>query len=1710
MSTRPRKRHYAFVVPNLSQVSTQNEDLVQLLVFAAARLEQEVSARTDRSFSTTIVSVEHDTSGWKHLSSLFSEEALKHIAIEELKEPAVPCLAIPNHKAAYALFEFLKDRAFDEVHCLDRCGLAYYPTQAKRLGLYFLDTVFAVHVVGATVFRKEAEDHLLDDVGALVDDLLERGSLERADVIYVHDRKAWGWYSDKIEARSDARVHDLAWAETTHCATELAPIDEDVAPAIVYYGPLGADGGLPLFCDAVGRALPQIRRPAEVFFVGAPQAIGGMDAVSYIRLRSAKWGVPVTIRRDLTISDEIAFVGSLHGVVFCNTVRREGLRSRLIASSGLQVLQVEQSHAVLPEKCSTVCPANPGPIAQALVEALTAATVSRPRRILGLVDLWRAGRPRLAGLEDVAPSPPLRVSRTDGPKVSVCLTHYCRPQKLRRALASLRRQDYRNFEVIVVDDGSPDPDVQRELVEIRQEIESLGWRLLVQENRYLGAARNYGASHASGDYLMFMDDDNVAKPNEISTLVAVAQRTGADIVTAFCDVFETEDTLESDKPPPMRFTPFGSDPALGAFTNCYGDANALYSRGVFNKLGGFTEDYGITHEDWELFCRASLEGVKMVCVPEPLFWYRVDPNGMFRGWYTQLHKSANLRRHIRPFLEQLPYYQAKLVQLAQGLTTELPAATVGASTRAAAPRILGSGQGRLPYARVAVITRTKDRPLLLRRAIRSVLDQTFRDWLLVIVNDGGSPESVELVLDEVAEELAGRLLVLHHPVSFGMQTASNAGISRCDSDFIVIHDDDDTWEPTFLARTVSHLDDHGWNPKLGGVVTWSQVIVEELDENGEITVHDRFIFNDKLHGISLLDLAVENRFPPISFLFRRAAMDAVGPFNDQHGVLGDWEFHLRLLRWFTIDVIAEPLANYHHRATTTIGTYGNSVHAQSDLHQSTRVDLLNSAMREELSGENGLSLAQLLTFGDLQRTLLEEQAKGFQQLHDYLWTIEQRVNPRHWPRILWGKARRWLRRRVLDPVVRRLKSRFRRNPAALRARDFLRRMRKRHRNILTDAGKRRQVPRPAPGHRPGVQDQQEFETLLDLVDVVSFDLFDTLVQRDGLFSPKDLFYRVQEEAERRLGLRLVDFATLRVRAEETARVRASGRGQEEVTLNEIYAELARLLDLEPRTARSLLQIELECERSAITSLEGGKRLFETALGAGKAVVIVSDTYFPEDFVAEVVGQNGYRNAAKVYASSAYGKTKSEGSLYDVVLEDLCCAPSRLLHIGDNQHSDVAVAVSKGIRTLFVPTPQYRLRRRHGVADVPSGNLVMAAMLCDISRRSEKVTARDDPQSVIEQTATQNLALLYFAFSTWLLEQLRNGGYERVYFAARDGLIMKRFFDLAAAAAGFEIDSRYLYVSRAALYPSLVFTEPETARQLFCHHWDRLTIEDALRRTSLTFEECTDLLARRGLGDRELPLDRSTVLQFSAFLDEVWPMLERNNEENYRLTVGYLRQEMVLTKERAAFVDIGWHGSLQNSVLKLLSHLGVAKDLGGYYLGTFEKPTGAVADFRAEGFLVDNDEPGWISRLVRSSGPSVLELFHSAGHGCVRGYKRNGARVLPILEDNPVEREQFERIMAPLQNMAFDFVSEQLGRFSGATMEAPDPGLVARMGLRVIYAPTPAEAKVFGHLRMASDFGGPMKSITGGLEWDLKEIDGDPLPDGILPLWLPGFHVLKSL
>lgn len=249
--------------------------------------------------------------------------------------------------------------------------------------------------------------------------------------------------------------------------------------------------------------------------------------------------------------------------------------------------------------------------------------------------------------------------------------------------------------------------------------------------------------------------------------------------------------------------------------------------------------------------------------------------------------------------------------------------------------------------RVAVITRTRQRPLLLARAIASVLGQTHRDWVHVIVNDGGDAAEVDAMVARHAADYAGRVTVLHHAVSVGMEAASNAGIAASESAWIAIHDDDDTWRPAFLERTLAAIRAHPL-PECRGAVAWAERVSERI-EGSRIVELRRASYNDWLQDVELWRLLQENLFPPICFVFARAALQQVGGFDPALPVLGDWDFNLRFCARFEIAVVPEHLAGYHHRPATAAGAYGNTVVQGAALHRQYRTWLVNRWLREDLA-----------------------------------------------------------------------------------------------------------------------------------------------------------------------------------------------------------------------------------------------------------------------------------------------------------------------------------------------------------------------------------------------------------------------------------------------------------------------------------------------------------------------------------------------------------------------------------------------------------------------------------------------------------------------------------------------------------------------------------------------------------------------------------------
>ena len=291
---------------------------------------------------------------------------------------------------------------------------------------------------------------------------------------------------------------------------------------------------------------------------------------------------------------------------------------------------------------------------------------------------------------------------------------------------------------------------------------------------------------------------------------------------------------------------------------------------------------------------------------------------------------------------------------------------------------------------VAIITRTLDRPMFLRRALESVHGQTFKDYIQVVVNDGGDAEEAEQVIRE-ADCDHSRVLLVDNVINRGMEAASNIGIKACDSDYIVIHDDDDSWEPSFLEKTVGFLDKKA-NAKYGGVITKTVYISEKLTPDG-IEVCGRMPYQDWIDRVDLMEMAIGNFFAPISFLFRRSVYDVVGGFNENYPVLGDWDFNLKVLMQTDIGVLKERLALYHHRDQGDTRLFGNSVIADSSKHSEYSSIVRNSFARDAIKAGNP-AVAQLIGmgmhFGEMRGTV-RDVARYTNESRQHLSALDERL-----------------------------------------------------------------------------------------------------------------------------------------------------------------------------------------------------------------------------------------------------------------------------------------------------------------------------------------------------------------------------------------------------------------------------------------------------------------------------------------------------------------------------------------------------------------------------------------------------------------------------------------------------------------------------------------------------------------------------------------------
>ena len=351
---------------------------------------------------------------------------------------------------------------------------------------------------------------------------------------------------------------------------------------------------------------------------------------------------------------------------------------------------------------------------------------------------------------------------------------------LRKAIDSILAQTYKNFEFIIVDDGSTDS--SRQIIEVYHDKRI---KLLTHKmNKGIVAALNDGIAAARGKYIARMDADDISDPTRIEKQkIFLDTNKDVSVVGTFLKIINDQGKQLFTIEPPTR--PI----AIMQFLrndSCIAHGSAMMRSSVLQKVGGYSDKKSVEHaEDYDLFVRIA--GIsKLANIPEYL--------------YTRHEHSATVsRRHLA---EQ--YRHAR---------------EIGKRAKSALP------MGKVPTASVLMPNYNKGK--YIGEAIESVLTQTYKDWELVIIDDASTDISREIIKKYTRDK---RVVFLQNPENLGKAKTRIRLANESIGKIMVELDSDDMLEKTALKDIVAA---HRRHPDAGLIYSQFEYVDENLRPLGK-------------------------------------------------------------------------------------------------------------------------------------------------------------------------------------------------------------------------------------------------------------------------------------------------------------------------------------------------------------------------------------------------------------------------------------------------------------------------------------------------------------------------------------------------------------------------------------------------------------------------------------------------------------------------------------------------------------------------------------------------------------------------------------------------------------------------------------------------------------------------------------------------------------
>lgn len=247
--------------------------------------------------------------------------------------------------------------------------------------------------------------------------------------------------------------------------------------------------------------------------------------------------------------------------------------------------------------------------------------------------------------------------------ISVVITTYGRPNYLKNAIDSICKNTYKNYEIIIVDDNGEESSFSRETEKIIKNYKNIELKYIKHEKNYgANKARNTGVKAANGNYIAFLDDDDIFLPNKLEEINTIL-KTNSDISLIYSGA-NYRNEKNKIKYKYINFKDYKNKILKHNFIGS--NSFVVLKKEKIEKLNGFDETLE-SCQDWDMWIRIIYSGEKIWGINKALVEYKIhdDENRISNNREKRLNGHRKLFKKCEVYLENFTEKEKKEIKAYQ-------------------------------------------------------------------------------------------------------------------------------------------------------------------------------------------------------------------------------------------------------------------------------------------------------------------------------------------------------------------------------------------------------------------------------------------------------------------------------------------------------------------------------------------------------------------------------------------------------------------------------------------------------------------------------------------------------------------------------------------------------------------------------------------------------------------------------------------------------------------------------------------------------------------------------------------------------------------------------------------------------------------------------------------------------------------------------------